>query len=160
MLLTDSDMTKYASFPAALHAAASSPDRADMLGLYGRFIGDWEMDALLYRDDGTEYRATGEIHFGWVLEGRAIQGVWIFPGVFHGTTLRVYDPALDAWHILWSDPLRNYYTRQLGKAEGADIVQMGTLPDGTAIRWSFREITSNSFHWRGERSPGGGMNWR
>ena len=68
----------------------------------------------------------GEIHFGWVLEGRAIQDVWILPGFFFGTTLRVYDPGLDAWHILWSDPLKQYYTRQVGRARGKDIVQEGT----------------------------------
>ncbi len=76
-----------------------------------------------------------------MLEGRAIQDVWILPGVFYGTTLRVYDPGLDAWHILWSDPLRQYYTRQIGRAHGADIVQEGTNDAGDAIRWSFTEIT-------------------
>ena len=76
-----------------------------------------------------------------MLEGRAIQDVWILPGVFYGTTLRVYDPALDAWHILWSDPLKQYYMRQIGRARGNDIVQEGKTDDGVAARWSFTEIT-------------------
>ena len=38
---------------------------------------------------GTKHTERGEIHFGWVLEGRAIQDVWILPGFFyHGTTLQ------------------------------------------------------------------------
>ena len=84
------------------------------------------MDAIVHGDDGTTaHGPRGEIHFGWVLEGRAIQDVWILPGVFYGTTLRVYDPGLDAWHILWSDPVKQYYTRQIGRARGHDIVQEG-----------------------------------
>lgn len=46
-------------------------------------------------------------------------------GDYYGTTLRVYDPGLDAWHILWSDPLTQTYQRQLGRARGNDIVQEG-----------------------------------
>ncbi len=54
--------------------------------------------------------ASGEWHFGWALEGRAVQDVWIVPprGELrrgdaaanvnsYGTTLRVYDPDIDAW---------------------------------------------------------------
>ena len=67
----------------------------------------------MYLDDGTPHRGLGEIHFGWVLEGRAIQDVWILPGVFYGKTLRIYDPGIDAWHILWSDPVMQFYTRQI-----------------------------------------------
>jgi hypothetical protein len=78
---------------------------------------------------------------------------------FYGSTLRVYDPGLDAWHILWSDPLRNLYRRQLGRAEGADIVQIGTDDGGAPVRWSFRDRTQDSFHWRAERSPDGGVSW-
>ena len=71
-----------------------------------------------------------------------------------------YDPAIDAWHILWSDPLSQYYARQIGRAHGRDIVQEGTDDAGAAIRWSFTEITPNSFHWRGERSLDRGATWQ
>ena len=142
-----------------LLADGPASDRADKMGLYGWLIGSWEMDAVVHRDDGTMHRGRGEIHFAWVLEGRAIQDVWILPGVFYGTTLRVYDPGLDAWHILWSDPLKQYYTRQIGRARGQDIVQEGRLEDGAAIRWSFTEITPDSFRWLGERSLDDGATW-
>jgi hypothetical protein len=110
--------------------------------------------------DGTKHDGRGEIHFGWVLEGRAIQDVWILPGFFYGTTLRVYDPGIDAWHILWSDPLKQLYWRQIGRARGKDIVQEGQDDSGAAVRWSFTDITPNSFHWIGERSGDGGANWQ
>jgi hypothetical protein len=148
------------TFIDALHSTGPAPDRADKMGLYGWLIGDWEMDSVIHKDDGTKQAGRGEIHFGWVLEVRAIQDVWILPGVFYGTTLRIYDPSLDAWHILWSDPLRQVYTRQIGRARGEDIVQEGKDDAGAGVRWSFTAIKPNSFHWLGERSPDGGATWR
>ena len=148
------------SFIDALHTTGPAPDRVDKMKLYGWLIGRWTMDAIVHRDDGTQHQDVGEIHFGWVLEGRAIQDVWILPGVFYGTTLRVYDPGLDAWHILWSDPLRQFYTRQIGRAQGDDIVQEGTNEAGEAVRWSFTKITRDAFRWIGERSPDGGKTWQ
>jgi len=148
------------SFIAALHSAGPAADRADGLKLYGWLVGHWTMDATVYRDDGTRHQGQGEIHFGWVLEGRAIQDVWIFPGVFYGTTLRVYDPGINAWHILWSDPLRQVYTRQIGRAQGADIVQLGNNDAGEVVRWSFAQIRPDSFRWTGERSRDNGDTWQ
>jgi hypothetical protein len=148
------------SFIEALAADKPAADRAGKMNLCGRLIGRWTMDATLYPDDGGTHRGTGEIYFGWVLEGRAIQDVWILPGVFHGTTLRVYDPAIDAWHILWSDPLRQFYARQVGKAQGDDIVQIGKNDAGESVRWSFSDMTPGSLRWRGERSRDGGKSWQ
>jgi hypothetical protein len=153
-------MPTSSSLIAALHTNEPAADRADKMKLYGWLIGRWEMDAVVYDDDGRPQTGRGDIHFGWVLEGRAIQDVWSLPGVFHGTTLRVYDPALDAWHIVWSDPLRQYYSRQLSRISGNDIVQEGHDSAGNAVRWSFKEITPVSFRWTGERSADQGQTWR
>jgi hypothetical protein len=153
-------MTLARSFGDALHSKSAAPASAAKMQLYAWLIGDWTFDATVNRDDGTQHRGIGEIHFGWVLEGRAIQDVWILPGVFYGTTLRVYDPGIDAWHILWSDPLRQVYARQLGRARGRDIVQDGKNDAGDAVRWSFTDIASDSFRWTGERSRDGGRTWQ
>jgi hypothetical protein len=147
------------SFAEALHAAGPAADRADKMKLYGWLIGNWTMEGVVHFDDGREHRDKGEIHFGWVLEGRAIQDVWIFNGIFYGTTLRIYDPAIDAWHILWSDPLRQFHTRQIGRADGRDIVQIGKNDAGEAVRWRFTAITPDSFHWIGERSRDDGKSF-
>lgn len=161
-----------ASFMDALHSDHPAPDCADKMSLYGWLIGRWEMDAVRYLDGAAPRRSRGEVHFGWVLEGRAIQDVWIVPSRdvrhpgpparsdFYGTTLRIYDPGLDAWHILWADPLNQTYRQQIGRARGADIVQDGKDDSGAAVRWSFTEITPDSFHWLGERSPDGGATWQ
>jgi len=153
-------MNEPTGFMTALHSEGPADDRARQLELYGWLIGDWVMDATVHHlDDGTTFKGSGEIHFGWVLQGRAIQDVWILPGVFHGTTLRIYDPGLGAWHILWSDPLRQVYTRQLGRAQGNDIVQIGKNDSGVMLRWSFTDITADTFRWLGESSPDDGKSW-
>ena len=78
----------------------------------------------------------------------------------HGTTLRIYDPGIDAWHIIWSDPVKLYYSRQVGRSHGADIVQEGVDADGTSVRWTFTDRKPDSFRWIGERSGDGGKSWR
>jgi hypothetical protein len=146
-------------FIEALRSNGPAPDHAAKKSLYGWLIGDWTMDATMHAEDGSVHAAKGTIHFSWVLQGRAIQDVWILPGFFHGTTLRVYDPGLDAWHILWSDPLKQYFTRQIGRVRGKDIVQEGRTDAGQLTRWTFTDITADSFHWIGERSLDDGATW-
>jgi hypothetical protein len=161
-------------FKAALHAQGPDAERAIPLQLYGRFVGDWDADVIGHGPDGTIHRASGEIHFGWILEGRAIQDVWMvlplaerkgaasFPvaGNWYGTTIRAYDPTIEAWRIYWMDPATNSYRQQIGRQRGPDIVQEGTTEAGGLSRWSFTEIVPDSFHWLGEAKPAGQENWR
>jgi hypothetical protein len=152
-------------FFAALGSEAPPPDRAEGMELYGWLIGSWEMDTVHPLDDGTTEESTGEIHFGWVLEGRAIQDIWIrprrpAPPTMYGTTLRIFDPAISGWHIIWSDPLNQDYSRQIGRAEGKDIVQIGDDSRGLETRWCFTEITANSFHWSGEERSSENDPWQ
>ncbi|MCF3946175.1 hypothetical protein [Acidiphilium iwatense] len=149
-----------ASLAELLFSDGPASDRADKMGLYGWLIGAWEMDAVIHAEDGRTHAGRGEIRFGWALEGRAIQDVWSLPGVFHGTTLRIYDPGIDAWHIIWSDPLRQYYTRQIGRAQGPDIIQLGKTDQGVATRWRFTDIAPTSFRWFGECSTDSEATWR
>jgi len=98
------------------------------------------MDTVRHLDDGTIQKWTGEIPFGWVLEGRAIQDIWIrprrpAPSAMYGTTLRIFDPRIGGWHIIWADPLNQDYSRQIGRAEGKDIVQIGDDSRGLKTRW-------------------------
>lgn len=159
--------TRFTSFAHALHADGPAPDRAGPLQLYGRFVGDWSAEIIAHGLDGTRHRGTGEIHFGWVLQGRAVQDVWLIPepglplaGAWFGTTIRVWNPDLDAWRIFWIDPATNRYRQQVGRAQGADIVQEGRVDDGSLSRWRFTRITPDSFHWLGEASTDEGASWR
>jgi hypothetical protein len=163
------------TFILALQASEPAPDRADKLALYGRFIGDWDAEIVTHGPNSERHTGQGEIHFGWVLEGRAIQDVWMIPpkhargsnpppmpiaGNWYGTTLRIYDPKLDAWRIFWIDPATNSFMQQIGRPAGADIVQEGETENGGRSRWSFTEITPTSFHWKGEWSFDNGVTWR
>src|SRR5690242_218073 len=125
------------SFASVLHAAAPAPDRADVLALYGRFIGDWDARIVAHGSNGVRHESPGEIHFGWILQGRAIQDVWMIPllaerpqvvpfpvaGNWFGTTIRVHDPKIDAWRIYWIDPATHSFREQIGRPQGDDIVQ-------------------------------------
>jgi hypothetical protein len=143
-------------------------------GGHARVLRGAEVTADRYRvgtvPDGKSYFGQGEIHFGWILEGRAIQDVWMIPrlqdgkpgvppmpiaGNWYGTTLRIYDPAIDAWRIYWIDPATNAYRYQIGRQQGKDIVQKGKTESGTHSRWSFTEITRDSFRWLAETSTDG-----
>jgi ketosteroid isomerase-like protein len=156
------------SFAQVLHANGPDTERAHGLELYSWIVGRWELDVTTILEDGTTHRGRGEMHAGWVLQGRAIQDVWMIPrlrdrqpgieplpgaGNWYGTTLRTYDPALDAWRIQWSDPVTGFFTQQIGRAQGSDIVQTGPDPRGGSMRWVFSEIQPDSFHWTGERAP-------
>jgi hypothetical protein len=155
------------SFAEVLHASGPDPARATELALYAWIVGNWELEVTTILDDGTTNRGSGEIYAGWVLKGRAIQDVWMIPrlrdrkpgiepmpgaGNWYGTTLRIYDPALDAWRILWSDPATNFFSQQIARAQGADIIQVGPDPRGGSMRWIFSEIQPDSFRWTAERS--------
>ena len=135
----------------ALVSSARAPELADVDDLFGFLIGSWDLEAVLHDSTGQTQRSRGELHAAWVLEGRAIQDVWTLPGVFVGSTLRVYDPGIDAWHILWSDPLRQYYNRQTGRRVGDRIVQEGTDATGSPTLWSFLDMAADRFRWLGER---------
>ena len=150
--------------------SADIPESAD---IYGWLVGSWELDVRVYWGaDVSGSGLKGEAHFGWALEGRAIQDVWIMPKVadragsldkqmnMYGTTLRVWDPSIQAWQITWTNPAGDHHERQIGRRVGQDIVQIGTRPDGTPTRWTFSEITANAFRWTGEALNPDGRTWR
>lgn len=164
-----------------LHGVLDSPgpaaDRADGLQLYAFLVGSWDTRIVAHDEHGGRHESRGEIHADWVLEGRAIQDVWLTPpraervpgaplpqlpvtGAWYGTTLRVWDPALGAWHIQWTDPATGFAAQQIGRADGADIVQRGALPAGPELRWRFTQIRADSFLWLGEVSTDAGRSWR
>ena len=65
----------------ALVADGPDPEHAEALMLFGQFVGESELDWTGYDEDGNEtLTERGEWIFGWVLEGRAVQDVWIIPG--------------------------------------------------------------------------------
>jgi hypothetical protein len=154
----------------ALRASGRSPEIPESADAYGWLVGSWELDCRRYA--GVEVSIRGEAHFGWALEGRAIQDVWIMPTRsertersdkaknMYGTTLRVWDSSIQAWHIIWRNPVRNHWENQIGRWSGKDVVQLGVRSNGTPTRWTFTEITQDSFHWLGDVLELDGKSWK
>jgi hypothetical protein len=159
-------------FMEILAPSSRSSDIKPEDDLYGFLIGSWELDLIAHADDGKVTHSTGEAHVARVLGGRAIQDVFINPqrsdrtpdspkfANWYGTTFRYFDPAIRAWRVFWFNPDDGVRAELIGRRRGNEIVQEGHFPDGTPIRWTFSEITSDSCRWRGERLEPDGRTWR
>ena len=168
-------MPPHSALAAALLAPGPAPEHVDRLMLYGQFVGDWEGEGLSHQPDGSVQCHWWRMHFGWVLEGRAVQDVWMTPprsgahagesarsGEFsdqYGTTLRLYDPASDSWQVTWLDPRNGYSARLSARLHDGDIVQEGQGSNGTHVRWTFSHIRADAFHWHAEVSRDQGVSW-
>ncbi len=149
----------------ALHVSKPASEHQDKLMLFGRFVGSW----AIHWTGASSHQATGELHFGWVLGGRAIQDIWIVPGrgqpgegepplAFYGTTIRFYDPVIDAWRSTWIEPVNHRVRRFIGRPEQGGIVLLSD-EDQPQLRWRFTDIRPDSFTWIGQSSSDGGATW-
>ncbi len=60
----------------------------------------------------------------------------------------------------WLAPRWNSYCSLIGRRDGDRIMQYGRERDGRPIRWSFNDITADTFVWRGEISDDNGATFR
>jgi hypothetical protein len=161
--------SKLPALSDVLLASGPVADRAEPMMLYGQFVGSWDGKVVVHEAGGNRRESSTEVHFAWALAGRAVQDVWIAPSRharkpdeqdrMYGTTLRVYDPRSDVWHITWIDPVRQAYDRMTGRKIGADIVQEYRNEQGARCQWLFTEITVDSFHWIARDSADNGETW-
>ena len=91
---------------STLAASSRSPEIPESADAYDWLIGSWDLDVVGYDDEGNVTHSAGEAHFAWVLEGRAVQDVFINPrrsdrgpasprfANWYGTTIRIYDPTI------------------------------------------------------------------
>jgi uncharacterized damage-inducible protein DinB len=164
-------LRKAESAAHVLAAPGRSPEIPESHDAYGWLVGSWDLDVLHYVTDVRGRGLTAEAHFSWVLEGRAVQDVWIMPrradrtaavdrgANMFGTTLRVWDPSIQAWRVTWINPVNGARDELVGRRVGNDVVQIGRHADGTPIRWSFTEVTPDSFRWIGEALDPDGRTW-
>jgi hypothetical protein len=140
----------------------------DQARLFDRFVGTWDCGCAHFAPDGSILeRYSGEVTFAWIIDGRAMQDVWIgYPrqGATEersiGTSLRFFDQKSRVWRVVWVAPDTGAVTTVEGGAVGNRIVLNGENADGSLRRWSFNDIQTNSFVWRGESSVDGGKTWR
>jgi hypothetical protein len=122
--------------------------------------------------DGSLGRtAAAEWEFSYALEGRAVLDVWQWPGREEllaadrapgqecGLCVRIWDPRLQLWRFTFHGTARgdlvHMYARQID-----DEIVMERAAGSDLIRWTFTDITADTFHWRNERSTDGGHTWR
>lgn len=136
------------------------------LMLFGQFVGDWDIVSVKSPNpSGVAFNAGGEVHFAWILDGRAIQDVWMtYDGeskraVPVGTTIRVYDPGSGAWKSTWISVVRHTVQTFIARQFREDVILEGITDAAKPQRWVFSEITQDSFRWHSEESSDDGESW-
>lgn len=160
-------------FLDALASAQRSPELEQVDDIFGFLIGSWDIDAVLHDPDGRTRRIEGEIHASWVLEGRAIQDLFIFPrpadrpsgvpgpGDRYATTIRTYDRKRGAWRVVFINPAAAETNAELiARRDGEAIAMEGNLADRTPIRWRYEEVTEGSFRYAAHRLARDGQTWQ
>lgn len=128
------------------------PDRCN---LFGHFVGEWDFEWIDNQGPEGERHVKGEWIFQWILEGTAVQDVFICPSrkerltdyqpdAAYGTTVRMYNPDTNAWDIVYIE--LGGATQLEARREKDKIVQ--TIIGNKDLRWVFSEITRTSFHWQ------------
>jgi len=141
------------------------PEFKDKLMLFGQFVGDWEiLEARYPQPDGTIIKRQGEIHFGWILDGRGVQDVWMIRkegrAVPVGTTIRFYDPKIEAWQNIWIAPMHGLIQTFIARKIDDTIVLKGKSKDGYPEHWIFSKITPHAFHWKAIESHDNEESWQ
>jgi hypothetical protein len=150
-----------------LKAMGPHPSLGDQAKVFGRLIGTWDVEYADFSKDGKVTHRSGELTFGWVMDGRAVQDFWIvYPSGARKerevyTDLRYYDPKSRTWPSAFIDVEHASVARFTGGAVGDDRIVLDTRDfDDTDTRWSINDIRSDSFVWREEESLDGGKTWR
>lgn len=149
-----------------LGAGAPFPGLEEKLALFGQFVGDWDiLEDRYLQPDGTWAVSRGELHWGWILDGKALQDVWMstdektHKSIPEGTTVRFYDPKIDAWHSVWISPTQGGVKTFMARQVGDEIVLEGKTTEGYPVKWIFSEITADSFRWHSEESRDNRKTW-
>src|SRR5439155_4088971 len=112
--------------------------------------GAWDADYSFIADDGSVRHSRGEVLFGWILDGYALQDIFLGypkPGPNEErrmvTGVRFVDPKTDRWTVMFAAPSFAVAIRMEGGAEGDRIVLRGVNDQGDSLRWSFNDIKPN-----------------
>jgi hypothetical protein len=152
---------------AALEATTPNPALGDQAQVLSRVVGTWDVEYTDFAKDGKAIHRTGEFIVGWVMDGRAIQDLWIVnPSgkrkereVY--TDLHYFDAKTGTWRATFVDPEHGSVARFTGGPVGNDRFVLETQDmNSEQTRWSFNDIRPESFVWRDEASSDGGKTWR
>lgn len=121
---------------------------------FGPLVGVWDFEWIDGHGTDQERHVPGEWIFSRVLDGTAIQDLFIcpsrkeriiktYPDAEYGTTLRIYNPSTQAWDIFYG--CTGAAERLEAKMEDGKIVLTGLSE--YKQKWIFSDITEQSFHW-------------
>lgn len=152
---------------AALRAAGPHPSLGEHARVLDRLIGTWDVEYMDIAKNGKEIHRSGELLVGWVLDGRAIQDVWIVYPSESGKEREVYadvryfDPKSHTWPAIFIDPHDASFATFTGGAIGDDRIVLDSqdLVAGQTRRWSFTDIRGDSMVFRDDASSDGGKTW-
>jgi hypothetical protein len=143
------------------------PSLGDQAQVFGRLLGTWNVEYMDILKDGKRLQRTGLFVVGWVMDGRAIQDLWIVdPSPGHAerevyTDVRYFDPKTRSWPAIFVDPEHASMSRFSGGAlaDGRIVLQTSDL-GRKQTRWSFEDIEPNSFVFRDEALGDDGKTWK
>ena len=152
-------------------ALVSQPPQGEVQekwNLFGQFVGGWDFEGVYGKDAPDEWRVPGEWLFSWILDGTAIQDVFICPSRAerkvnphpageYGTGIRSYNPTKDAWDICYGGYGFLYMLE--AKQVGAQIIVTNKDASDGRNEWVFSDITPASFHWQNRTSYDDGATW-
>jgi hypothetical protein len=156
------ELTTRQAFAEALISGERAADIRAEDDIYAPLLGRWDVETRDILPDGSALSGRGEWIFVRVLEGRAIQDVWILPARStgaprapharsrYGATLRMLDPRTRRWRITWFNPISGAFDVLYARVDGDRIVHEGEREGGQQIRWIIDRITPNNFRWYGE----------
>ena len=110
---------------AVLPALGPHPSLGHHADLFGRFVGTWDADYSFIAEDGSVRHSRGEVLFGWILDGYALQDIFLGypkPGSNEErrmvTGVRFVDPKTDKWTVMFAAPSFAAAVRMEGGARG------------------------------------------
>jgi len=152
----------FETLSSALAAIGPHPSLIEQAGTYNWLVGIWDAEVFDHESDGAKRVTSAEWFFAWVLEGYAMQDVFVSPrredrhaampsrGNRYGTSLRIFDSVAGVWRVYWFNPVVQRHLVMTAKQEGKDLVQRGTAADGSEFRWIYTRIDTDHFRWRSE----------
>lgn len=145
-------------FINALISDSKNPNIPEEHDLFGRLIGEWEFEYIDNHGTADERHVAGEWIFSWVLDGTAIQDIFICPSreerlenpqadAEYGSTLRIYNQMTKAWDVFYGcTGCAGGGFRLEARKVGSTIVL--TEITMRKMQWIFSDMTDTSFHWR------------
>lgn len=142
-------------FRKQLEADGPDPRYAKEMMRYGQFVGSWKLTST---DHQVGKVIAGQAYFGWVMQGRAVQDIWISedptdPGF--GSTLRVYRPDEGLWRISFHETIGKIAAELESRVVGTDIVESSVWSVGDLQQqWIWSDCGRDHFNWRVQNAQG------